>query len=196
MRVVTPLASSFAWALLTPVVARVCRRYPVGQLRPLHIAGIHALLAIPFLVAHAFLTFPPIAALSLLTFDPRHIVPETWFLMWLSLPRQISSYIGLAGVLTWVQALRRTRRAARREARLAAELAEAELDGLRARLSPELFFRALDTALAKAKDRPGDAEEILVALGQLLRRATDRAAPAALAAEREALDALLAGEPA
>lgn len=84
------------------------------------------------------------------------------------------AFAALLGVVLAVEYARVVRERDAREARLAGELATAQLDALTAQLQPHFLFNTLHGVTALMRRDPDAAETMLVRLGDLLRKTLDR----------------------
>ena len=84
------------------------------------------------------------------------------------------AFAALLGVVLAVEYARVGRERDAREARLAGELATAQLDALTAQLQPHFLFNTLHGVTALMRRDPDAAETMLVRLGDLLRKTLDR----------------------
>lgn len=166
-----PIVAGWVWAALTPLASRLACRFPVrGERRAAGIAAF--VLASPLLVvAHESLFQPLMVVLKLRSLDP--------VLLWCNTRQNLVENFfglllvgwGLLAVLHAVLSAREEQAAALRTARLEAEVAEATLAAARAEVDPAFFLGTLD-GLGPLIRRDGRAaEEVIVRLGDLLRRA-------------------------
>ena len=164
------------WAVATPAVLRLGRRFPlVAPAQPAHarpvlwqslpvhlVAGVACALIVqgahscllPFLYPH---WFPPVP-LSLLRRSLMGTVDYGVILYW------VVVLIGQS-----VDYLRRSDEARIRQAQLQEQLAEAQLQALRMQMHPHFLFNALNSVAALIPDDPRAAEHMLTRLGELLR---------------------------
>jgi len=159
----------YTWALITPVVIRLGRRFPIA--RPIrwqnvapHVAGV---LAAGLAQALASSVAGELLSTTSLRFAP---LLRSWFIS--QLPFTLMIYVAIVGVS---YALRERRRAEARErhaAQLAKELAEAQVRALRMQLQPHFLFNTLNAIMALVRDVETDrAIEALSLLSDLLRTA-------------------------
>jgi LytS/YehU family sensor histidine kinase len=159
----------YTWALLTPIIIRLGRRFPIA--RPIkwsnvapHIAGVIGAGSAQALVST---TVGQLLGTTSQTFAP---VLRAWFIS--QLPFTLIIYVAIVGVS---YALRERRRAEARERhaeRLAKELAEAQLRALRMQLQPHFLFNTLNAIMALVRDVETDrAIEALALLSDLLHTA-------------------------
>lgn len=167
----TPILSSCVWAALTPLAARLVRKFPLapGRLLP----GVLALvLAAPALVlVHEVLFQPLMVVAKVRSVEPALLWCNTRDNLRENFLRLLTVGWGLVAILHSVAIARREQAAALHTARLEAEVAEADLAIARAEVDPAFLLGTLD-ALGPLILRDGRAaEEVIVRLGDLLRRA-------------------------
>ena len=170
------LAYAYTWALITPLVLWLRRRFPLEEGQWARSLALH----IPVSILVAWLGTSVWAAagqllgqipagtdvllrmstktfVTFLHFDP--------FLYWI--------IIGLSYV---VQYYRESRERLLRASQLETQLAEARLNALEMQLHPHFLFNALNTiAVLVRTNRNAQAVRVVTGLGELLRRALDRA---------------------
>jgi signal transduction histidine kinase len=166
------LAWSYLWALFTPVVLSLLRRFPFIKPRVRQHFVIHLIastvIAIIDLAAYAVVA-PFVGAMSvginwwatfsqLLGTTVLLNVPVYWLI------------IGIAQVAN-VMALHRERE--RRETELKAQLSELSLQALKAQLQPHFLFNALNTIGVLMREDVNSAHQVLLQLSRLLRRALE-----------------------
>ncbi|HEV2149759.1 MAG TPA: histidine kinase [Longimicrobiaceae bacterium] len=161
------------WAAATPLIAWLTRRFPVGEGRGLRFLPLHAVLAVAFATA-AEVNFGVFASLAGLTPPPqfaggplgvlRAILSDPW------MQAHVALYGLVAGAAVAVSAARRYRERDLRASQLEAQLAQAQLEALRAQMHPHFLFNALNTVamLVRAGETPR-ALEVLVGFSELLR---------------------------
>jgi two-component system LytT family sensor kinase len=172
---VVTVAHWLPWALATPLVLLLARRFPPVSLWPLSTWGIHVATAVTIgVVAAAW------GALLHVTFNPygTKTIPSYGYLFTDQFTNNVlASLVLYALILTINAALESRARLARAEAdgaRLNAGLAEAQLDALRRQIEPHFLFNALNTAAGLVREGRGDAAiGVLTSLGSLLRRMLD-----------------------
>ena len=163
----TTLPNWVLWALMTPAVAALAKRFapghaPVWQIAAAHVAG--AALALGF---HAV---GNVAAFQLAG------LPARWTVGDIEAHYQLRAHVNavayalvVAATWAWTASRQRREREAR-EAALRASLAEAELDALRMQLRPHFLFNALHSVGATVRQGESDrAVSMLASLGDLLR---------------------------
>jgi signal transduction histidine kinase len=187
------------YAVLTPVVFRASRRFP---LRRPHIAGrvaIHFAGALAMCVAWAAMG----TALRLAIF-PRAAdltVYKVWlgFVSWVftTLPFGVGVYFALVGIQHSFFYFAQARERETQAARLAAQLSEARLGALRMQLNPHFLFNSLNAITVLVRDgNTADASRMLELLSGVLRQVlqTDRGHETSLAEELDFLERYLAIE--
>ena len=187
------------YAVLTPVVFRASRRFP---LRRPHIAGrvaIHIAGALAMCVAWAAMgtvlrleIFPRAADLT---------VYKVWlgFVSWVftTLPFGVGVYFALVGIQHSFFYFAQARERETQAARLAAQLSEARLGALRMQLNPHFLFNSLNAITVLVRDgNTADASRMLELLSGVLRQVlqTDRGHETSLKDELDFLERYLAIE--
>lgn len=164
------IGAAMGWAALTPLVLWLGMRYPLlprlGVVF-LHLVGGLAVAAVQVvpttLLAIPIDPYTPVVE-AMPFFEEYLFQLDNWLLL------DVLLYFGLVAVGTGVE----TRRRQLREARLRAELAQAELRALRLELQPHFLFNALN-AVAGLIQRGAvqEAERMLTGLSELLRSTLD-----------------------
>jgi two-component system, LytTR family, sensor kinase len=173
------LAEWWLWALLTPLVFALARRFPLqGPRWPRNLA-VHAASG---LVVAAAKTLADRAVFALLTGFWMYLLAST-------LALHLVLYFGLVAAAHGVEYYRRSRGRDQLEARLA----EARLQLLNVQLQPHFLFNALNTIAELVHEDPETADRMIAALSALLRRTLELGATQTipLRAEVELLDSYL-----
>lgn len=166
-----PLANAAAWALLTPAIVVLYRRFPLRR-RPLVHVPVH--LAAAALSAAFVVAVTPRAPMRPSSGDP----PPTWAGRLSSdLPTKAGTYLLVVAVLLVLDVERQARLAALRAARLEAQLSDARLATLRTQLHPHFVFNTLNGLLPLITTDPEAAGRVLVQLGDLFRASFRPGAP-------------------
>ena len=174
----------FVYALLTPGVFAVSRRWPLARPHLLRRALIHLLFSVLFCVAWA--TLGQILRLVLvLIFEPARVTAggEFWrefAIQWLSwifitLPFGVAVYLCVVGVEHAVRYFVEVREREVQLARLSEQLAGARFAALQAQVNPHFLFNTLNTiaVLVRDNNREG-AVRIVEHLSEMLRRTLSR----------------------
>lgn len=159
----------YFWALATPFVLWMGRRYPLVRVRWKMTAALHLLCATSLVTLHTAFVVPVIYAFEILPTAPG---ATELFLFRAS----IRFHVGLlvyGAILAVGHAIDRTRQLSRREASFAlseARLVQARLDVLRMQLRPHFVFNTLNTAAMLIREEESErALGVLVNLSELLR---------------------------
>lgn len=159
----------YTWALITPLIVWLGRRFPLARPIRWSNVAVHAGALVCAALTQAFVS-TAFGQLTGTTNRPFALMMRSWFLS--QLPFALFIYAAIVGVS---YALRERRRAEMRErhaARLAKELAEAQLRALRMQLQPHFLFNTLNAIMALVRDVETDrAIEALSLLSDLLRTA-------------------------
>jgi len=168
-------SSWLPWALLTPVTLDLLQRFPVPARNPAH-WGVHvtACLGIGAIwAAWAALLEHLSNPYAYAGADPFGLLWEGKFLG--NLVVDVILYGVIVAISTSVNAHNRLWHQRAAGARLSESLAQAQLAALRVQIEPHFIFNSLNavTGLIREK-RDHDAIAVIAALGDLLRRVTDR----------------------
>ena len=173
----------FLYALLTPGVFALSKRWPVVRPHLLRRALIHLLFSILFCVAWA--TCGQILRLVLMLIFARDLLAGDQFwqkfaVEWLSwifitLPFGVAVYLCVVGVEHAIRYFVEAREREVQVARLSEQLAGARFAALQAQVNPHFLFNTLNTiaVLVRDDDRQG-AVQIVEHLSELLRRTLSR----------------------
>jgi two-component system LytT family sensor kinase len=169
----TELASWLPWALATPLVIGLARRYEVIRSTTIQTAAVHfAAFAIISLLAEAWF-----AVLQVL-FNPWDYAQQPTFMETLrtSLIFQVLTYLivyALILTVTYVMDAReRIARQVTETARLSEELSKSQLAALRQQIEPHFMFNTLHSITGLVRDHKNDAAVgMIVGLSEFLRRA-------------------------
>lgn len=184
-----------AWAVLTPLVVAVARRF-AGERRIARLLAIHLGAGVGVAVLHSALY----ASLNAMVYGKAAWAPWSKDLLLLKLTSsihvQLMIYSIIVGIVLGARAYRTLRDREVAAARLETRLAEAETAALRAQLQPHFLFNTLNAISALVPDDPVTAQRLIARLGDLLRLSIDqhRSQRAALADELDFTDAYLAIE--
>jgi two-component system, LytTR family, sensor kinase len=187
------------YAVLTPVVFRASRRFPLERRHLARNIAVHLLGAFGMCVAWAALgtllrlgIFPPAAGTNL---------AKVWlgFVSWVftTLPFGVGVYFALVGIQHSFFYFAQARERETHAARLAAQLSEARLGALRMQLNPHFLFNSLNAITVLVRDRDTvAAARMLELLSDVLRQVlrTGEAHETALWQELEFLERYLAIE--
>jgi two-component sensor histidine kinase len=164
------LSEWWLWALLTPLVIALSRRFPVQGPRRVAHAAVHAAIGVVVAVGK---TAADRAIFALLT---------GFWTYWLAstLALQFVLYVVVVAGAHGVEYYRRSRE---RE-HLEAQLAETRLQMLNMQLQPHFLFNTLNTIAEMVHEDPDKADAMIAALSDLLRRTLDLG-PAEITLEEE-----------
>ncbi len=182
------LVSWFVWALATPGVYALMRRFPLSPIRPL-----------PWLVhATACLAMGALSAawIALLesTFDPWQAAhgPPAFIDVWIGnffggMLGDAILYGGILALRAIIDARGRLAQQQADSARLNELLAQAQLAALRLQLEPHFMFNSLNAITGLIREgRNDEAVSMIASMSELLRRVTDRSERQFVALEEEA----------
>jgi two-component system LytT family sensor kinase len=177
---VTELALWLPWALATPFISRLARRYPFARGTVLRTAALHLVI----FVVLAMITEAWSAALQV-EFNPwGNRKPPQFATTWSTslLYQSLTFLIVYALILTITLILDSHERMARElvaSAQLNEALSKAQLNALRRQIEPHFMFNTLHAIAGLIRDRRNEAAVSMIAgLSEFLRRAADDAQPA------------------
>ena len=158
------------WALLTPLVFRLTRRFPLERGRLLRSSLVHLAACLGLALAHraAYLmigwmlhvaVYRRLASLA-------EVYQSNFFF---NLPNGFMSYATILLVAYAIEHERRHREEELRISRLETDLAQAQLQTLKMQLQPHFLFNTLNSISALLEEDTESAEEMLARLGDFLR---------------------------
>lgn len=164
----------YSWALLTPPVLALVRRYPLTRDKWVERILYPHLPACLILVAvHAILRG---TEGWIYTFY-YEIHSPLWQMIADAAEKEgmwsVLVYSAVLGVMAYQRLRQEVQQRTLHEAHLQARLASAELEKLRMQLHPHFLFNTLQAAIALVREDPAAAEDVLLRLSQLLRIALD-----------------------
>jgi two-component system, LytTR family, sensor kinase len=150
------LSEWWIWALLTPVVAALARRFPLHGSRAIRHGAVHLAAGAAIAVAKLFVDRLVFAWLT-----------GFWtYLLVSTLALNFAIYVGIVAAAHGVEYYRRSRERDHLEARLA----EARLQLLGMQLQPHFLFNTLNTIAEMVHEDPDKADAMIGGLSDLLRR--------------------------
>lgn len=172
---ITELAIWLPWALLTPWVIGLARRYPIARGTMVRSVAVHLAAFVTIsVVAEAWS-----AALQVL-FNPwGNKRPPTFWDTWsIALLYQILifliAYVLVLAITYLIDSRENMARQMTETARLNEELSKAQLAALRRQMEPHFMFNTLNSIAALVRDRRNDAAvSMIVGLSEFLRRASE-----------------------
>jgi signal transduction histidine kinase len=169
------LVSWLPWALATPLVIHLARRYPIVRGFSLRTVGVH--LAASALISAAYETWYTLLQMAFNPWGDREW--PTFVSTWTdSLVFQIFTFLiayALIVAITFVVDAREnmTRQLAE-AARLNEELSKAQLAALRRQIEPHFMYNALNSIAGLVRDQRNDAAvSMIVGLSEFLRRSAE-----------------------
>ena len=167
------LFSWLPWALATPVVMQLGRRFPPTRLRPVSSWAVHISAAVVInLISGAWRAFMDVMLNPWANPDG----PGSFRLLWQESFNSslLASVIFYASILATAFLLDSRERIAQQQAeaaKLNEQLSKAQLDALRHQFEPHFLFNALNAVSALVREnRNEDAVNMIAGLGDLLRR--------------------------
>jgi len=158
------------YALLTPGVFVLARRWPLTRAYLIRNATLHLVFSLLFCVVWAGL-----GTVLRLVLNPQEIQGNValHFVSWLfiTLPFGVAIYLGVAGVEHAIRYFGETHEREIRIAGLSGQLATARLAALQARLNPHFLFNSLNTIAVLVRDgNRASATTVIEQLSDVLRR--------------------------
>ena len=171
----TELAIWLPWALATPFISRLARRYTLGHSATVRAVAVHSA---------AFLTLAVVteawSALLQVLFNPwaNRQPPEFVDTFSTSLLYQALTFLIVYALIVTVTLMLDSRERMSRQiaetARLNEELSKAQLAALRRQIEPHFMFNTLNAIAGLVRDRRNDAAvSMIVGLSEFLRRASE-----------------------
>jgi hypothetical protein len=171
----TELATWLPWALATPWVIHLARRFPIVRETSVRTVGVHfaAFVAISF-VAEAW------SAVLQVLFNPwgNRRLPTFWDTWSITLLYQVVLFCIAYALILTITYLVDSRESVARQmtetARLNEELSRSQLAALRSQMEPHFMFNTLNAIAGLVRDRRNEAAvNMIVGLSEFLRRASD-----------------------
>ena len=169
---VTLLFSWLPWALATPIVMYLARRFPAVRLRPWSTWLVHFLAAAAINLIYAGWRAAMEAALNPWA-NPRGPGTFTW--LWSvyfnnAILATVILYVSIVGATYILDSRARLARQQMETARLNEQLSKAQLDALRHQIEPHFLFNALNALASLVREnRNDDAVGMIAGLSDLLR---------------------------
>jgi two-component system LytT family sensor kinase len=188
------LTGVYLFALLTPVILWLGRRFPIEREAWLRRVALHLALSVLFSIVHLLANSAVLSRLPILpAIAPKTFGTTLFVLVVLGFHGNIVSYWIVLGIQHALRTYRRfqerEREALRLElhaAELRAQLAQAQLAGLKMQLQPHFLFNTLNAIMVLVRQqRTPQAEEMLSRLSDLLRRVLDESAAQEVPLRRE-----------
>jgi len=170
----TELATWLPWALATPLIVSLARRYPIIRGTTVRTVAVHlATFASISVVAEAW------SAMLQVLFNPwGNRKPPTFWDTWsITLLYQVLlfliAYVLILTITYLVDSREKVARQMTETARLNEELSKAQLAALRRQMEPHFMFNTLNSIAGLVRDRRSDeAVSMIVGLSEFLRRAS------------------------
>ena len=183
----TELVSWLPWVLVTPLVIRLARRYPIVRGISFQTVCVHLV---------TFATISAVAevwsTLLQMTFNPygSRQWPTFWDTWTMSFTFQVLTfliaYVLIVTVTFLVDARESVARQVAESARLNEELSKAQLAALRRQMEPHFMYNALNSIAGLVRDHMNDAAvSMIVGLSEFLRRSSEDSHRAQVALQEE-----------
>jgi len=177
----------YLWALYTPLVVWLSKRYPVERGRIISRSALHCGIAVVLSFAHTGIRFGLQPAIhDLPPSDPHTHWDLLSSLATLELPVHVFLYWAILGGTLLFLYYQRLRERELTTTRLSAQLADARMQALRMQLNPHFLFNALNSIAMLVRDAEREAAvNTLEALSDLLRYVLDDSAHQEVPLKRE-----------
>lgn len=162
-----------AWALVTPIVARLVVRFPLGGPHTAAHAGAHLLGAAGMTLLTGLLTAIVWVPYRLLTDPARTALDVLTAIQIRSIFLDVVFYAGLVAIFHALDYQRRLRDRELRQAQLETQLVQAQVEALRMQLNPHFLFNTLHAISSLMDEDVRKARRMLVDLSALLRLSLD-----------------------
>ena len=167
------------WALLTPAIFALVRRFPLRRGRLWPSVAVHAVMALLLTLAVEtawYIAATPFRMTSApAVFRPGVLRQLYWNTVMSSVVSSAFIYVAVVGVASIFAYQRRLHEREMRAALLESELSSARLHALKMQLHPHFLFNALHAVTVLIRDNPGAATRMVTQLGELLRLTLARA---------------------
>lgn len=165
-----------AWALLTPVVIGLARRFPLERGRLGASLPVHILAAVVLALIHLAWWLAWTQWVSPYALAERSVAEMMW--LYVQSRFNVSFLLYWAVIGTWYATAysRRWRQSELEASRLEARLAQVQLDALRAQVHPHFLFNTLHAISSLVARDPEGARHMLARLGDMLRLTLEREA--------------------
>jgi sensor histidine kinase YesM len=171
------LTGVYIWAMLTPGVFWLARRFPIERRNWARRTGLHLLLSVGVAVVQLALESAVLPRLGVFPAIMTSIGQTLAFLLIIGFHQAIATYWMLLGIQYALRYYRRYREREKqalqlelRASELKAQLARAQLSALKMQLQPHFLFNTLNAIMVLVRQRKErEAEETLALLSDLLR---------------------------
>jgi two-component sensor histidine kinase len=160
---------SWAWALLTPALILVNRRFAIRQTSGIRLVILFLLLSVPVTLMHTFLTAVFLYPFAVVWWSPFRSPDYTVFFFLGGL----GVYGAVVGILQALRFYNSYLTGQLQLERVERSLVEARLNALRLHLEPHFLFNALNAISSEVGGNTELAREMIGDLGTLLRRSLD-----------------------
>ena len=158
----TTIGGCLLWALFTPAIIRVSRRFRVDSFASVPTVLVHLLIGTVFCAVDAAANLAIAGALG----QPRVSFVVGFLRLY---PFNITCYLAVVAIVHAVDFARMYRERAVAEAELSAELSTARLRMLESQLRPHFLFNTLNTIAEQVHSNPQGADDMILRLAALLR---------------------------
>jgi len=158
----TTIGGCLLWAVFTPAIIRVSRRFRVDSFASVPTVLVHLLIGTVFCAVDAAANLAIAGALG----QPRVSFVVGFLRLY---PFNITCYLAVVAIVHAVDFARMYRERAVAEAELSAELSTARLRMLESQLRPHFLFNTLNTIAEQVHSNPQGADDMILRLAALLR---------------------------
>jgi len=158
----TTIGGCLLWAVFTPAIIRVSRRFRVDSFASVPTVLVHLLIGTIFCAVDAAANLAIAGALG----QPRVSFVVGFLRLY---PFNITCYLAVVAIVHAVDFARMYRERAVAEAELSAELSTARLRMLESQLRPHFLFNTLNTIAEQVHSNPQGADDMILRLAALLR---------------------------
>ena len=180
------LVAFYLWALLSPLIATLARRFPVDRQRWPRSLAVHVPASFLFTVAHLCLYVPLYWIASGAVAAKSSNVPALfYFQLFANLPMKVAIYWLILIAIHALDYHRRLRAEEVTASELRAQLAQAQLRALKMQLHPHFLFNTLNSISALLHRDPEAADQMVARLGDFLRLTLENSGDQEVTLEQE-----------
>jgi two-component system, LytTR family, sensor kinase len=166
---VAKILDAWAWALLTPALLLIDRRFAAKEQSLVRLVLLFLLLSVPFSLAHTYLAGLLLYPIPQISWSPlRNSDYIAWYFAggW-------ATYCAVVGILQASRFYHRFLTGQLQLERVERSLVESRLNALRLHLEPHFLFNTLNAISSEVAANPVLARNMIADLGALLRRSLD-----------------------
>jgi two-component system LytT family sensor kinase len=167
---------AFAWFGVTPVILAVIRRWPFERQHPIRGVLFHSLAATLIFCLNSALYIPLVRLVVGTGNAPRPLLAQIWQVIWTEFHIGLVVYWLILGIVQGLDYYLRYRASELHAANLETQLAQSQLNALRAQLHPHFLFNTLNSISVLMRKDVEAANRMLLQLSSLLRLTLSRQA--------------------